>query len=212
MGTVGESTMDCTAPRAEPLSVTWKEILGWGREEQLTKQLSGLTRQKYYSNTSGTGYCCCKHPNCWSSFWSFSGKCCVFYRSIPFCEWGKFSLWAPVSSGLVSGKGMMSGCQQMTPLNSDMAFTDVNQVQGKRVIKFFLFLFLSCVAVTGHWQRQDAGLEGILVWSRMIILIPFYGHIHRVLSNVVRHDFALLNLFSLKPLTSWSSRCFIIPF
>lgn len=43
-----------------------------------------------------------------------------------------------MSSGLVSGKGMMSACQQMTPLNSDMAFAAVNQVQGK---KGYLTLF-----------------------------------------------------------------------
>ena len=50
----------------------------------------------------------------------------------------------------------------VTPLNSNLALVAVNQVQGKRVILSFLFS-LSYVAVTGHCQRQGAGLEGLLV-------------------------------------------------
>lgn len=40
MGTVGESPMDCRAPRA----VASKELFGWESEEQLTKQPGGLSR------------------------------------------------------------------------------------------------------------------------------------------------------------------------
>lgn len=113
---------------AGALSVGCKDMLGEWRAANKTKY--------WYSYTSGTGYCCSEHPTCQSSLWSSSGKHCLFYHPIPFffSERGKFSLWAPVSWGLVSGKGMVSACQQMTPLNSDMAFVAVNQVQGKGVI------------------------------------------------------------------------------
>lgn len=82
MGTVGESPMDCRAPRA----VASKELFGLGSEEQLTKQPGGLSRWKYYwhSYTSGIGYCYSEHPACQSSLWSFLGKHCLFYQLIPF--------------------------------------------------------------------------------------------------------------------------------
>lgn len=134
----------------------------------------------------------------------------LFYHLIPFSEWGKFSLWAPVSSGLVSKRGMCQHvCSDSLKLRPGPCWRQSSP--GK---KGYLVLSLFSCATGRCWAvvTQGAGLEGLLVSSSMAIPMSLYRHIRRVLRNVEKRDFSSLKLFSLTSSTSRSSRCFIIPF
>jgi len=132
---------------------------------------------------------------------------------IPICEWENFSHWAPESSVLVTpGKGW---CQHTRSdhckSKTGSLLLSIKYRENGYLILFILFI-LSHVAMRGHCLRHSAGQEGLVVRSGMAMPISFYRQIHQVLSSVARRDYFLLKLFSLKSLTSWSSRCFIIPF